>query len=61
MNNKLNIEYCNNQCQKGIEARKNFLTKNDSVYDAVSDFQAFTTKCFETCPFKAKHIHMKEN
>ena len=51
----MNIEYCNNKCQKGIEAKSKFLDENNSVYEAVSDFWAFTEKCFETCPYKEKH------
>ena len=55
MNTKLNIEYCNHQCQKGIEARNKFLDKNNSVFDAAIDFWAFTDGCFKTCPYKDKH------
>ena len=53
----MNIEYCNNKCQKGIEAREKFLDENNSAYDAVIDFWSFASKCFETCPYKDKHIY----
>ena len=56
----MNIEYCNNKCPKGIEARNKFLDENNSVYDAVTDFWAFTDKCFETCPYKDKHTKEKK-
>lgn len=55
MSDKLNIEYCSSHCPKGIETRNKFLDENNSVYDAVIDFWAFTDKCFEACPLKDKH------
>ena len=59
LNTKLNIKYCNNRCQKGIEARNKFLNDQNSAYDAALDFTWFTEKCFETCPYKDKHAEEK--
>ncbi len=56
----MNIEYCNNKCPKGIEARNKFLDENNSAYDAAIDFHFFTEKCFETCPYKDKHTEEKK-
>ena len=56
----MNIEYCNNNCTKGIEARNKFLDENNSAYDAAIDFCFFTEKCFETCPYKDKHTEEKK-
>jgi hypothetical protein len=53
---RLNLEYCNNYCQKGIEMRNKFLDKNNSAYDAAMDFRWFVEKCFETCIYKDKHL-----
>ena len=56
----INIEYCNNKCVIGIEARNKFLDENNSVYDAALDFRWFTSKCFKTCPYKDKHTKEKK-
>ena len=51
----MDITYCNNKCQKGIEARDKFLNENNSAFDAAVDFWAFTDECYKTCPYKAEH------
>lgn len=48
----MNFDYCYKCCEKGKKASDEFLNKHNSVLDAVSDFWAFTDKCFETCPYK---------
>lgn len=53
---KLDLNYCDEQCSIGVETRNKFLDENNSAYDAAIDFWAFTKKCFETCPYKDKHI-----
>lgn len=54
----MDLDYCYKCCEKGQKAGKEFLEKNNSVFDAASDFWAFTDKCFKTCPYK--DIHKKE-
>lgn len=56
----MNLDYCYKRCEKGKNASKEFLDRHDSVYDAVSDFWAFTEKCFKTCPYKDEHKKIKE-
>jgi hypothetical protein len=51
----MDLKYCNNECQKGKKASKDFLDNNNSAYDAALDFMRFTEKCFETCPYKEVH------
>ena len=51
----MNLEYCYKCCAKGKKASDEFLEKNNSVYDAASDFWSFTDECFKTCPFKDEH------
>lgn len=55
----IELEYCYNHCSKGKKISEEFLEKNNSVYDAASDFWAFTEECFKTCPYK--DMHVKEN
>ena len=55
----MNVNYCYNNCAKGISMRKDLLDKNDSVYEAIMDFQSFANTCFETCPCKDKHNGIK--
>jgi hypothetical protein len=56
----LDITYCLEKCLTGNAASKNFLNSQNSIFDAVVDFQLFTTKCFETCPYKEAHVNIKD-
>ena len=55
----MNITFCKNQCQLGQSAVKVYLEMNESVMDAASDFRKFTANCVKTCPYKAKHMKMR--
>jgi hypothetical protein len=55
----LDITYCHKYCQVGQEISKKLLQSNDSVFDAVTDFQFFTEECFKTCPHKQAHLNSK--
>lgn len=59
MNIEIDLEYCYKNCVRGKSASEEFLEKNNSVYDAVSDFWAFVDECFKTCPYKDKHVKEK--
>lgn len=49
------LGYCYKTCPIGKKASEEFLEKNNSVYDAASDFWAFTDECFKNCPYKDEH------
>ena len=55
-----NLDYCYKCCEKGKKASDEFLDKNNSVYDAASDFWSFTDECFKTCPYKYEHKKEKK-
>ena len=54
----MDFNYCYKECPIGTVAVKEFLEKNGSVFDAVSDFREFTVACFKVCPYK--EVHTKE-
>ena len=45
-------EFCIKSCPLGLEKRKEFLDKNNSVYDAATDMYFFVKECMKTCPYK---------
>ena len=45
----MNITYCYEKCPIGKTASERFLQQNNSVLDAVTDFQFFTEECAKTC------------
>lgn len=47
-------EFCIKDCPLGKEKSKEFLDRNNSVYDAVLDMRAFVKECLKTCPYKDK-------
>jgi hypothetical protein len=55
----MNLDYCYKICQKGKKSGKEFLENSDSVFEAASDFRAFTENCFKTCPYKNEHTKEK--
>ena len=56
MFNKHNIKYCIDECPIGKIAKEHCLAKNESVFDAASDFDAFISNCFKECLYKEKHL-----
>ena len=48
----MSITYCNEGCPIGKAAKEVFLNLNNSVYDAVFDFNCFVDNCYSRCPFK---------
>jgi hypothetical protein len=56
----MDIKYCMHECPIGCAKSEELLTKNNSVFDAVSDFRLFVEKCFETCLHKDKHVEEKK-
>lgn len=52
----MDITYCNDHCPIGKAARDEFLSINNSAFDAAFDFRRFTDNCFKTCLFKDKHL-----
>jgi hypothetical protein len=56
----MDLEYCYKKCRIGKKASDEFLNKSESVFDAASDFWAFTEKCFKTCPYKENHTKEKK-
>ena len=55
----LDINYCYRDCAIGRAASEEFLSLNDSVFDAAFDFQSFTENCFKTCIYKAAQADNK--
>lgn len=55
----MDITYCYEKCSIGKEASEEFLTLNNSTFDAAFDFQYFTEKCFKTCPYKRAYLNNK--
>ena len=53
-------DFCIEKCPLGKEKSKEFLTINNSVYDAVVDMYYFVEECTKTCPYKDK-LNTKEN
>lgn len=56
----VDITYCNHKCDIGIAAREEFLAKNNSVFDAIIDFDYFTAECSKTCTYQIEHNLNKE-
>ena len=52
----MDITYCNDHCPIGQAAREEFLSINNSAFDAAFDFRHFTENCFKTCHLKSKHV-----
>ena len=55
------ITYCNTGCTIGKAARDKFLMANNSIFDAVMDFNFFTENCAKSCPYKELANKNKEN
>ncbi len=53
-------DFCIKECPFGKEKSKEFLDKNNSVYDAVIDMQTFVKECIKTCPHRDK-LNTKED
>jgi hypothetical protein len=51
----MNLDYCSDICSIGHQASEDFLTSNNSAYDAAIDFYCFAEKCFKNCPYKDAH------
>lgn len=48
-------DFCITDCPLGIEKSKEFLNKNNSVYDAVIDMRFFVEECIKTCPYRDRN------
>jgi hypothetical protein len=48
----LDISYCYEKCLLGRAKAEDFIYKNNSVFDAATDFRFFVESCLESCPFK---------
>jgi hypothetical protein len=44
--------FCFEECQIGKTVAENCLALNDSIFEAVYDFNNFTEICLKTCPYK---------
>jgi hypothetical protein len=53
-------DFCIKGCPLGKEKSREFLDKNNSVYDAAMDMYFFVDECVKTCPHKDK-FKAKEN
>ena len=53
----MSTDYCINKCHKGMTTAKEILDKSDSVFDALTDFEAFIEDCYKNCPYKAEYEH----
>lgn len=51
----MNTIYCNEECSTGKEAKKYFLSVNNSVFSAINEFNYFVKDCIKTCPYTDKH------
>lgn len=51
----MDIKYCGSKCHIGKEKSNEFLTENNSAFDAAMDFIRFTEECFKTCLYKDCH------
>lgn len=47
-------DFCIKDCPLGKEKSREFLDKNNSVYDAATDMYFFVEECIKTCPYKKK-------
>ena len=51
----MNIKYCGDICPIGRVKSEEFLTMNNSAFDAAMDFIRFTEDCFKNCPYSQHH------
>lgn len=52
----MDIKSCR-ECPIGREKRNEFLSNNESVFDAVSDFILFIEKCSKKCSYLKKETN----
>ena len=57
----MNFNYCNEKCPVGIAACDSFLRKNNSAYDAITDFRIFVENCAKTCTCPEVHKKSENN
>ena len=54
----MDTKYCYENCEIGKAAKSVYLALNNSVFDAVAGFNAFTENCFSECPYKSTYDYV---
>ena len=57
----MNFNYCNENCPVGTAARDSFIRKNNSAYDALTDFRLFVENCAKTCTCPEVHRKLEDS